>query len=475
MEDLNGPAADLGFSSITEIKELLSNREISPSELVAELTHRILEIDDCENGLKSVLAINTHTEINSKTQNLPLSGIPLFIKDNIEAIGLPATAGSLALTQRQVVSDAPLVNSLKDHGAVILGSTNLSEWANLRSANSTSGWSAVGGLTANPWKFSHSAGGSSSGSGSAVAAGLIPAAIGTETDGSIVCPASLNGVVGIKPTVGKISRDRIVPISFSQDSPGPIARNVDDALKILEILTGDFDLVAASKDESKLCVGVVREWLTLDQATNDIFENQLTELAKSGIELVEIDVKPFPEQAGSDELTVLMHELKFTMDSYLANRHGEGVKSLADVISFNLENSENELKYFDQEYFELAQSTDGLSEKYHEARSRNLNWAKDSVLDPALSQVDVLIGVPYGPAWKSDLANGDDFASASWMTHAPAISGYPIASLPMGFVTGLPVGLGIVAKANEDVKLAKALRQFERVLGFKNLIPTFIR
>ncbi|MEY4312301.1 MAG: hypothetical protein RLZZ571_1071 [Actinomycetota bacterium] len=474
MKDSIGTSHDLGFSSIPELKKLLSNRELSPSELMAELTNRIVEIDDCEKGLNSVLAINQQIGNESQDFAAPLGAIPLLIKDNIEAIGLPATAGSLALKNRPVSQDAPLVKTLKENGALILGSTNLSEWANIRSGSSTSGWSAVGGLTANPWKLGHSAGGSSSGSGSAVAAGLIPAAIGTETDGSIVCPASLNGVVGIKPTVGKISTDRIVPISFSQDSPGPIARNVHDALIVLETLTGESNLVTASKDESKLRVGVVREWLTSDQATNDIFENQLTELTKSGIELFEIKIEPFPEEAGSDELTVLMHELKFTMDAYLAKRHGQGAKSLADVIAFNLENSEYELKYFGQEYFELAQATDGLSEKYHEARSRNLGWAKNKVLDPALSQVDVLIGIPYGPAWKSDLINGDDFESASWMTHAPAITGYPIASLPMGFVSGLPVGLGVIAKANEEDKLAKALGQFERVLGFKNLIPTFI-
>jgi amidase len=178
---------------------------ISATELVAELTDRINQIDDCENGLNSVLAINSMLENQVEKVDLskPLGGIPILIKDNIECVGLPATAGSLALVGRQVTNSAPLVQALEKSGAIILGSTNLSEWANIRSGKSTSGWSAVGGLTANPWKYSHSAGGSSSGSGAAVAAGLVPAAIGTETDGSIVCPASLNGIVGIKPTVGR--------------------------------------------------------------------------------------------------------------------------------------------------------------------------------------------------------------------------------------------------------------------------------
>ena len=475
MDNSNSQSADIGFSSITELNSLLGKSEISPSELAAELTNRIIEIDDCDHGLNSVLALNPKNEFQPMSEGLPLSGIPILIKDNIEAVGLPATAGSLALTGRPVIKDAPLVKNLKDNGAFILGSTNLSEWANIRSGNSSSGWSAVGGLTANPWNYKYSAGGSSSGSGSAVAAGLIPAAIGTETDGSIVCPASLNGVVGIKPTVGRISTEGIVPISFSQDSPGPLTRNVSDALLILEVLINQSGLVKASEDSSKIRVGVVREWLTTYQKTNDIFENQLQSLAKSGIELVEIEMAPYSEQAGADEISVLMHELKFTMDTYLANRHGNGVKSLAEVIEFNLKNSDIELAHFGQEYFELAQSTSGLTEKYHETRSRNLDWAKNTVLDPALSQVDVLIGIPYGPAWESDLVNGDNFASASWMTHAPAICGYPIASLPMGFVDGLPVGLGVIAKANDELNLARALGQLEQVLGFKDLIPTFIR
>ncbi|MEN9379442.1 MAG: hypothetical protein RJB15_1120 [Pseudomonadota bacterium] len=175
------------------------------------------------------------------------SGITIFVKDNIEVVGLPATAGSLALTGRPVKSDAKLVSSLKSAGAIILGSTNLSEWANIRSNKSTSGWSAVGGLTANPWSYKHSAGGSSSGSGAAVAAGLIPAAIGTETDGSIVCPAALNGVVGIKPTVGRISTAGVIPISFSQDSPGPLARNVTDASKVLGVLLGESNFLKKFK------------------------------------------------------------------------------------------------------------------------------------------------------------------------------------------------------------------------------------
>ncbi len=477
MSHVSGPAEDLGFSSISDLRADLTENLISATELVAELTDRINQIDDCENGLNSVLAINSMLENQVEKVDLskPLGGIPILIKDNIECVGLPATAGSLALVGRQVTNSAPLVQALEKSGAIILGSTNLSEWANIRSGKSTSGWSAVGGLTANPWKYSHSAGGSSSGSGAAVAAGLVPAAIGTETDGSIVCPASLNGIVGIKPTVGSVSTQGIVPISSSQDSPGPLARNVTDAATVLEVLLNKSGLVEQVSNPHSLTVGVVRQWLTSDQATNDIFENQLSNLASTGIKLIDIELPEISEEIGTDELTVLLCELVHTMDNYLANRAGDGVRSLADVIEFNLQNKEIELAHFGQEFFEIANESGGLTNDYRAVRERNLNWAKSKVLDPAFASVDVLIGIPYGPSWRSDLVNGDNFASASWMTHPAAIAGYPIASLPMGFVNDLPVGLGVIASAGNEAKLVNALSQFEKVFDLADLIPNFAR
>ena len=470
-----GPAEDLGFSSISDLRADLDENLISPRELVAELTDRINQIDDCENGLNSVLAINSTLETQLEKVDLtkPLGGIPILIKDNIESIGLPATAGSLALVGRPVIKSAPLVNTLENSGAIILGSTNLSEWANIRSGNSTSGWSAVGGLTANPWKYSHSAGGSSSGSGAAVAAGLVPVAIGTETDGSIVCPASLNGIVGIKPTVGSVSTQGIIPISSSQDAPGPLARNVFDAATVLEVLMNKKGLVEQVSNPISLTIGVVRKWLTTDQATNDIFENQVSELAKSGIKIVEVEVPDISDEVGSDELTVLLCELVHTMDSYLASRAGDGVKSLAEVVEFNRLNKERELAHFGQEFFEMAIKSGGLTDDYRLARNRNLTWAKSQVLDPAFANVDVLVGIPYGPSWRSDLVNGDNFASASWMTNPAAISGYPIASIPMGFVADLPVGMGLIVSAGNEVKLVNALSQIEKVFDLADLIPAF--
>jgi amidase len=378
-----------------------------------------------------------------------------------------------ALAGRTVIEDAELVTRLRAAGAIIMGSTNLSEWANIRSGKSTSGWSAVGGLTANPWNYKHSAGGSSSGSGAAVAAGLIPFAVGTETDGSIVCPASLNGVVGIKPTVGSVSTAGVVPVSLSQDVPGPLARSVEDAALLLEVLSGQTGLVDLCNNDEPLRIGVVRAWMTSHDGANKLFEDTLTKLIDAGIELVEITVPEMPEQAGDDEGTVLFHELLEDLSEYLSGRAGSGVKSLAEVVEFNKQNSESELSYFGQEYFELALTTGGRNSEYQSARERNLDWAINQVLSPALADVDVLVGIPYAPAWISALGHGDDFGNASWMTHAPAIAGWPLGSLPMGLVDGLPVGIGVAARANDEKGLIRAMAIIERVIDLGDFRPKF--
>jgi amidase len=356
-----------------------------------------------------------------------------------------------------------------------MGSTNLSEWANIRSGNSTSGWSAVGGLTANPWNYKHSAGGSSSGSGAAVAAGLIPFAVGTETDGSIVCPASLNGVVGIKPTIGSVSVTGVVPVSLSQDVPGPLARSVEDAAMLLEVLTGQTGLVDLCNNDEPLRIGVVRSWMTSHEGANKLFEDTLAKLIDAGIELVEITVSEMPKQARDDEGIVLFHELLEDLTEYLSKRAGSGVKSLAEVVEFNQQNSESELSYFGQEYFEFALTSGGRNAEYKSARERNLDWAINQVLTPALADVDVLVGIPYAPAWISTLGHGDDFGNASWMTTAPAIAGWPLGSLPMGLVDGLPVGIGVVARANDEKGLVRAMAIIERVIDLGDFRPSFIR
>ena len=480
MTDPDLSTADIGFTSAYDLVEGRRAGDFTSVELVSTLLHRIQTIDDCDGGVQSVLAISTDLmdqaeSCDSREATGQLHGIPVLIKDNIQAIGLPGTAGSLALAGRTVIEDAEIVTRLRAAGAIIMGSTNLSEWANIRSSKSTSGWSAVGGLTANPWNYKHSAGGSSSGSGAAVAAGLIPFAVGTETDGSMVCPASLNGVVGIKPTVGSVSTAGVVPVSLSQDVPGPLARSVEDAALLLEVLSGQTALVDLCNNDEPLRIGVVRAWMTSHNGANKLFEDTLAKLSDAGIELVEITVPNMPEQAGDDEGVVLFHELLEDLSEYLSGRAGSGVKSLAEVVEFNKQNSESELSYFGQEYFELALTTGGRNSEYKSARERNLDWAINQVLSPALADVDVLVGIPYAPAWISTLGQGDDFSNASWMTHAPAIAGWPLGSLPMGLVDGLPVGLGVAARANDEKGLIRAMAIIERVIDLGEFRPSFIR
>ena len=438
---------------------------------------KIDSLDSSGYGLNSVLAIAENAleqalQFDKNGLDLPLKGIPILIKDNIEAVGLPATAGSLALANTPVVKDSTIASRLRDAGAIIIGATNLSEWANIRSTNSASGWSAVGGLTANPWKHSHSAGGSSSGSGAAVAAGLTQWAIGSETDGSIICPASLNGCVGIKPTVGSIPRDGVIPISQSQDSPGPMTHTVLQAAQLLNVLTAKKEYVSAAQSDTKLRIGVVPQWMTSNSEVNSRFEEARALLEKSGIKLVEVELTAPETQEHEDELMVLLYELGTGLHSYLATRAGARVSSLLDIVNFNKKNSEDELKHFGQEHFVNALELENKKEEYLSARNRNKLWA-EKTLSQGLMDVDILIGCTYGPAWESSLEHGDKFDSASWITTAPAIAGTPIGTIPMGLASGLPVGLGFVSARNQEAKLITAMAQAERALGFGIMQPSF--
>lgn len=327
------------------------------ADAVQTSLEKIQNLDQDGYALKSVLAISEGAlevaiESEQKNSKLPLQGLPILIKDNIEACGLPATAGSLALADTPVTQDSTIARRLREAGAVIIGATNLSEWANIRSTKSTSGWSAVGGLTANPWMHGHSAGGSSSGSGAAVAAGITQWAIGSETDGSIICPASLNGCVGIKPTVGAIARDGMIPISDSQDSPGPMAQTVLQASLLLDVLTQKNEYVAAANSDQKLRVGVVRQWMTSHSDVDALFEESTRKLEKHGITLVAVDLVPPEDQDHEDELAVLLYELCEGIRKYLPSRKGARISNLEEIIAFNNKNSADELSHFGQELFE---------------------------------------------------------------------------------------------------------------------------
>ena len=446
---------------------------------VEESLAKIESIDQSGYELNSVIAVSDDAIeqarfLEKQNIDLPLQGFPILVKDNIEVRGLPACAGSLSLADTPVVRDSTIARRLRDAGAVIVGATNLSEWANIRSTKSTSGWSAVGGLTANPWIHEHSAGGSSSGSGAAVAAGLTQWAIGSETDGSIICPASLNGCVGIKPTVGSIPRDGMIPISASQDSPGPMAQTVEQAALLLDVLTGKSQYLKSAKSDEIKKLGVVKQWISQDDNVSAVFEESLRKLEKSGFTLIDVDLNPPAETDQQDELFVLLYELVDGLQKYLAQRPGAKISTLKDVLDFNVSHPETELKHFGQELFETALEYENKSKEYSEARGRNLKWAEET-LSHGLESADVLIGCTYGPAWKSTLGQGDSFEGASWITTAPAIAGTPIGTIPMGLVAGLPVGLGFVSGRSHENKLITSMAQAERALSIGILTPTFIK
>lgn len=438
----------------------------------ADALARCAEIDgpDTNIALRSVLALDpdavARTKAVEKSDGL-LHGVPVLVKDNIETEGLPCTAGSHALLGVPIRGDSTVASRLRRAGAVIIGSANLSEWANIRSTGSSSGWSAVGGLVANPWALDRSAGGSSSGSGAAVAAGIVPMAVGTETDGSITCPAALNGVVGIKPTVGLIPTDGVVPVSGSQDTPGPLARNVDEAERMLAVLTDDVGLLERSRGTniSSLTVGVADVWRTGHEQTDALFDEALRHVRKLVQSVSVSNMVATPEEVHNDEFTVLVHELRSDLDEYLASRVVNGAPaSVLEVIEFNRANAHIELAHFGQEIFEMAAESNGrAAAEYVSARRRNLEWVRDH-LDVALRAHDVLISPAYMPAWKTDFAVGHPPAGGAVTTPA-AIAGLPLITIPMGLVSGLPVALSLVGAKRSEAMLIALARSIENALG----------
>jgi amidase len=409
-----------------------------------------------------------------------LHGVPILVKDNVEIVGLPGTAGSTALVGRPVPHDSPLATKLRDAGLIILGATNLSEWANMRSPFSTSGWSAVGGLTLNPYRLDRCAGGSSAGSGAALAARLAPLAIGTETDGSITCPASLNGVVGIKPAVGTVSGEGIVPISSSQDSAGPMGRTVKDVAALYEVLTGldgVLDRVLRGPDDAR--VAVATNLVTGHPATDQMFLDVVAAARGGGMTISEITVVDPDPSVGADEVTVLLSEMHDDLTAFLARRGGGGPTTLAECIDFENEHREIELPFFGHEFFDMSLASGGRAgEQYAEARARNVAWAIDTCLTPALADLDCFIAPCFSPAWKNDLVLGGSGGShLSLVTQAPSIAGWPIATVPMGVIDGLPVGLSIVGRPGAEATMLAVAAGIERILDLASggdLVPKFL-
>ncbi len=487
--------------SLSELAASLATKEISSELLTTQYLQRIAELDDAGPTLNAVIATFPDALIQARQLDAELAagkprgilhGVPILLKDNIEAKGaLPTTAGSLALKDNVTGRDAPIVARLRAAGAVILGKTNLSEWANIRSDNSTSGWSAIGGLTKNPHALDRNSCGSSSGSGSAIAASLAAGALGTETDGSIVCPSGINGIVGFKPTVGMMSRTYIVPISHSQDTAGPMTRTVRDAALMLTAMAGSDSSDAATVD-ADIYKGDFTAGLTADAAAgvrvgvlrdrkNNVpaFDAALEKLRLAGAELVEMDASFIDSGAiGEAEFKVLLTELKADLASYLQALPAGTVphKTLADIIAFNKVNAATELQHFDQATFLLADKESGLDDPaYIAARKKSLRFAGYYGLDQLMNQyaVSVIVAQTNGPAWLSTLGKGDKFTPPS-VSELPAVAGYPHLTVPMGAApNSLPVGLSFIGRKWNDHLVLKIGYAFEQQAAAR-MTPKFL-
>lgn len=411
----------------------------------------------------------------------PLHGVPVLIKDNIETRELPTTAGSLALAENRTKRDAAVTQRLREAGLLIVGTANLSEWANFRSERSSSGWSGVGGQARNPHDISRSPCGSSSGSAAAVAAGMVPLAVGTETNGSVICPAAVNGVVGIKPTVGLVSRRGIVPISHTQDTAGPMATNVRDAAYLLGAMAGydpadpatergipyfgrDYSAALDAAGLSGKRIGVVRSLAGFHEGVDARFDAALADLAAAGAEIV--DDLAFPEnpaQLQDAAYDVLLYEFKYGLNAYLAGLPGdESSLTLEKLIEFNRQNASLEMNWFQQEVFLKAQATEGLeSSAYREALALVRQFSR-AAIDELLveNRLDLLVSPSNTPAWAIDLVVGDRWLGSS--SSIPARAGYPHITVPMGFVHGLPVGLSFYAGAFSEPLLLTAAYAYEQ-------------
>ncbi|HWH58462.1 MAG TPA: amidase [Terriglobales bacterium] len=487
-------------ATITDLQAKMQSGALTPQALTKAYLARIEELD--KGHVNSVIEVNPDAmaiaqaldkERKSKSRG-PMHGIPVLIKDNIDtADKMQTTAGSLALVGSKPARDSAVAQRLREAGAVILGKTNLSEWANIRSSHSTSGWSGRGGLTKNPYALDRNPCGSSSGSGAAASGNFCTVAVGTETDGSIVCPSSSNGLVGIKPTVGLVSRRGIIPISHSQDTAGPMARTVRDAAILLGILAGTdpADSATADADAKKqkdytqfldanglkgARIGVPRKYFGFSDAVDKLMSDVIAEMKSAGAEIVDPADLESHGKFDDTELTVLMYELKADLNAYLGGRPDAQVKTLADVIAFNDKNKDKEMPYFGQDMFLKAEAKGPLSEKeYVDALAANHKLAREQGIDGVMDKhhLDALIAPTGGPAWLTDLANGDHFTGGS--SNAAAVAGYPNVNVPAGFVFGLPVGISFFGRAWSEpvlIKIAYGFEQLTKVRKPPKFLPT---
>ncbi len=482
---------ELDEKTIAELQDGMKSGKYTSRKLVELYLARINAIDKQGPSLNSVIEANSEAlaiadeldkERKEKGPRGPMHGIPVLIKDNIDtADRMDTTAGSLALVGAKPPADAFAVQQLRRAGAVILGKTNLSEWANIRSTHSTSGWSGRGGLTKNPYALNRNCSGSSSGTGAAVSASLCTVGVGTETDGSIVSPSSLNGIVGIKPTVGLVSRTGIIPISHTQDTAGPMARTVRDAAVLLGALAGvDNEDKATLPGKGKASadytaglnpgalsgarIGVVRHYFGFLGSVDKVIEGALDVLKKQGAVLVDPADIPTLGKFDDSELVVLLAEFKADLKAYLDRLGPQApIHNLKDLIDFNEKNAAKEMPYFGQELFLRAEAMGPLTDKkYTDALKKDIRMSRKEGIDAVMDKhkLDALVAPTDGPAWMTDLVLGDHFVGGS--STAAAVAGYPSVTVPAGFIFGLPVGISFFGRAWSEAKLIGFAYAFEQ-------------
>ena len=495
-----GDVFALNEVTINELQQKMKSGEYTAHSITQLYLDRINQIDKAGPKLNSVIEINPDAiaiadamDVERKNGKVrgPLHGIPVLIKDNIDTGDkMQTTAGALALEGNIAKKDAFIIAKLREAGAVLLGKTNLSEWANFRSTNSSSGWSSRGGQTKSPYIIDHNPCGSSAGSGVAVAANLCVVAIGSETDGSITCPASVNNLVGIKPTVGLLSRSGIIPISATQDTAGPLARTVTDAAILLAALTGmdEADTVTkesngkAQSDYTKFLttdglkgknIGIDRKTKSTNQFINRLLDEAIEQMKKLGANIIEIEFVDKINEIGKYENEILHFEFKDGVNKYLAGA-GHKIKNLKDVIDFNKANEDKAMPYFKQETLEASDKKGDLkTAAYLEALTKGRD-ASRKIIDAVIQQhkLDAIAGITMGPACSIDVMYGDRWGDVS-LTQPAAMSGYPHISLPCGMVFRLPVGLSFFGAAYSEPQLINMAYAYEQATK-KRMAPTFI-
>ncbi len=487
---------ELDEITIAQLQDGMKSGRFTARSLAEKYLARIQAIDKKGPSLKAVIELNPDAlsiadaldkERKAKGPRGPMHGIPVLIKDNIDtADKMTTTAGSLALKGSIAPRDSFVAQRLRKAGAVLLGKTNLSEWANMRSGHSSSGWSGRGGQTRNPYALDRNPCGSSSGSGAAVSANLCAAAIGTETDGSIVCPSSANGIVGIKPTLGLVSRSGIIPIAHSQDTAGPMARTVADAATLLGALVGvDPRDTATAGSEGKASsdytqfldrsglrgarIGVVRKLFGFHDGVDQLMDAAIEAMKREGAEIIDpVELEPLGKIDDS-ELTVLLYELKADLKKYLDQLGPSApVHSLQEIIAFNERNRQTEMPYFGQDLFLKSEAKGPLTDKeYLDALEKNHRLSRTEGIDAVMDKhrLDALIAPTGGPAWLTDLVDGDHSSGGS--SQFPAVAGYPNINVPAGFIFELPVGISFFGRAYSEPKLIKLAYAFEQATKFR--------